>query len=83
MPDELAQAQQYLKDAKINISEIKQAQLHSLGIKGTPTLLLVDNYGTIKKAWVGKLSRDKEQEVLNLLGANSDVRLTATLPEPR
>jgi hypothetical protein len=39
----------------------------SLGVRGTPTLLLVNNTGKIADFWVGKLSPDKEAEGLRRL----------------
>jgi hypothetical protein len=31
---------------------------------GTPTVLLVDNHGTILRSWIGELSKDKQDEVM-------------------
>ena len=45
-----------------------QAQLSSLDVHGTPTLLLVDSRGLVQKAWVGELPPAQEQDVLASLG---------------
>jgi hypothetical protein len=43
--------------------------LASLGTSGTPTLFLLDAHGIVKKVWVGKLSPDREAEVLDAVQA--------------
>lgn len=38
-----------------------------LGIRGTPTLILVDATGNVRKVWIGKLPTEKESDVLDEL----------------
>jgi thioredoxin-related protein len=64
-PDDVKGSEQYLKDRGIGIQEVVQAMPNAVGAGGFPTLMLLDKTGTIKKAWVGKLSPEKELEVLN------------------
>ncbi len=45
--------------------QIDQLQLD---ISGTPTIVLVDEKGIVKKSWVGQLNFIEEQQLLNLLG---------------
>jgi thioredoxin-related protein len=45
--------------------DVKQLPLEVIGVRGTPTLLLIDKQGAVKESWVGKLPPDKETEVLN------------------
>jgi len=47
----------------VGISDVRQAALSSLGARGTPTLILVNNNGIITDSWVGMLSPEKEAEV--------------------
>ena len=70
MPEEPSAARRYLSDAGVEVSEVKQVQLRSLGIQGTPTVYLVDGAGTIQREWRGRLTGVKEQEVLDLLANN-------------
>lgn len=65
MPQELAQAKAYLKQMGISIDQVQQLSLDQVGVQGTPTLILLDNSGVVRKKWVGKLSRDGEQEVIS------------------
>ena len=64
MPQEAAQARQYLTNHEIQLNDIKQLGLGSLGVTGTPTLILVDTNGVVIGWWVGKLSPTQEAEVL-------------------
>jgi len=64
MPQPPDEGRQYLDQLRVSVDEIRQAPLTVLGIRGTPTLILVDNAGAIVKSWRGKLSADKESEVL-------------------
>ena len=63
-PDE---SRKYLDELGVAIEEVKQAQLGSIGVHGTPTLILVNNQGVVTTSWVGKLSADGEAEVLGRL----------------
>jgi len=58
---------QYLQEKKIDISDVKQLSPSSLGVAGTPTLLLVDNAGVVVDEWRGKLTPDEEEKVINRL----------------
>jgi hypothetical protein len=67
LPQSPEEARQYLNEIKVPIAEVIQANLGSLKVRGTPTLLLVDNTGTITNVWFGKLPLDKQSEVLSRL----------------
>lgn len=66
-PQPIADAQQYLDQLGVTVDEIKQVEPSAVNARGTPTLLLVDETGTVKRVWVGKLPPDKEAEVLTQL----------------
>jgi thioredoxin-related protein len=61
------EALKYLKDKKVEGMEILQSTPMSLGVRGTPTLLLIDNGGNIVKQWVGKLPSSGENDVFERL----------------
>lgn len=67
LPQEVNESQQYLADLKVPISEVKKINPNFLGVSGTPTLILVNNAGEVIDSWTGKLSPDKEIEVLKKL----------------
>jgi hypothetical protein len=66
-PHSVEMGQIYLKEINLAVPEFRQADFTALGVGGTPTLILTDNTGEIKKFWVGQLPPEKEKEVLDSL----------------
>jgi thioredoxin-related protein len=66
-PQPVESAQKYLNNFKIPVNNVKQATLKSIGVQGTPTILLVGNKGDVMASWIGKLPASKEIEVLESL----------------
>jgi hypothetical protein len=67
LPQSEGEARQYLNALQVPLGEVRQTDLASIGVRGTPTLLLVDKTGVITGEWIGRLPPDKESEVLNRL----------------
>jgi hypothetical protein len=67
LPQDVSEGRKYLNELGVPINEVRQSTLESLGVGGTPTLILVDNKGAVTDSWVGKLPPDKESEVLGHL----------------
>jgi thiol-disulfide isomerase/thioredoxin len=53
----------YLKQLGVSVSEVVQSPLGSVGVSGTPTLLLIDDEGSVTDSWVGKLSDSEAAKV--------------------
>lgn len=70
LPQDVNEGRKYLNELAVPINEVRQSTLDSLGVGGTPTLILVDNKGAVTDSWVGKLPPDKESEVLSHLQGN-------------
>jgi thiol-disulfide isomerase/thioredoxin len=69
LPQPVEQGQEYLKKLNVvGIDSVYQNSLSSLGVRGTPTILLVDENGKIINSWMGKLNSDRENQVLSILG---------------
>jgi thioredoxin-related protein len=64
-PQPQDQAQAYLKSEGVDVDEVVRVDFHQLQIGGTPTLVLVDDHGTVQKVWLGKLNDMKEKEVVD------------------
>jgi thioredoxin-related protein len=64
MPEEVTHSRNYLENQQVHIDDIKELPLDSLGVSGTPTLILVDGNGIVTGWWVGRLSQIQETEVL-------------------
>ena len=69
LPQATDEAKQYLGELNVPVPDVRQAALNSLGVSGTPTLLLVDSQGAVLQAWVGKLPAEQENEVLTKVGS--------------
>jgi hypothetical protein len=70
LPQPVAEAQQYLGNAGVHVDDVRQVSLNSLGVRGTPTLLIVNDAGVVTDVWVGKLQPDQENQVLTAMGKN-------------
>jgi thioredoxin-related protein len=64
LPQSTDASSKYLADLGVPIPELHQSSLEALDVSGTPTLLIVDNQGKIRQAWVGKLPPDLETQVI-------------------
>lgn len=67
LPQSLEEGRAYLNQLGISVDEIRQFRFNQIGVQGTPTIILVDRSGIVKKTWVGKLSPQEELVVLNTL----------------
>jgi hypothetical protein len=67
LPQPVSEGEEYLSGEGVHVDEVKQAPLPSIGVLGTPTLLLVNNVGAVTKVWVGELQANQEAEVISAL----------------
>lgn len=67
-PQDVPTAQEYLKANNLDINQVYEGTPRSVGVGGTPSLLLIDETGKVVETWFGKLmSSDEEQKLLNRL----------------
>lgn len=64
-------------------ADIRTVDLSSVGIGATPTLLMVDDGGTVRKAWTGKLTAAQEGDVYASLGVPVPEGEDARVERPR
>jgi thiol-disulfide isomerase/thioredoxin len=67
LPQAVEDSRKYLEGEGVHVDDVKQAQLNTIGVTGTPTLLLVDSAGRVSDAWQGKLQPEQEAGVLAVL----------------
>lgn len=67
LPQTVDKGEKYLNELGVDVDEVRQTSLDSVGVGGTPTLLLIDNTGTVKDIWVGRLPAEQEAQVLKRL----------------
>lgn len=53
---------------------VADVPLATVGVSGTPTVVLVDSQGVVEAVWVGELSPESEQEIFALVGPQSVCR---------
>ena len=68
LPQDVPEAKKYLDTLGVPVGDIQHGDLGTLKIAGTPTLLLVDRTGVVKKVWVGQLDGQGEAEVMSTVG---------------
>jgi hypothetical protein len=66
-PTPVAESSAHMTTLGLSGFDVMQESLEKLQTSGTPTLLLTNEKGEITKFWVGKLSPDKEAEVIQEL----------------
>jgi len=67
LPQEESVGREYLHSMGVQIEDVRQGSLGSLNVRGTPTVVLINDKGKVIKSWVGKLSTEREKEVLSFL----------------
>lgn len=63
-PQTIDESKAYLATHNVAIETLQQVPLASLGVKGTPTLILVDTNGSVIQSWDGMIPPDAESQVL-------------------
>jgi hypothetical protein len=65
LPQDVDKGKAYVDKLGVAVDGVKQSSLSAIGVKATPTLILVDRAGKTINSWVGQLREDKEAEVLS------------------
>lgn len=68
LPQPVEDSRKYLDELGVQLREVVQAGLTTVGVSGTPTVILIDRNGVVQNTWIGKLSADDVQSVLELIG---------------
>ena len=63
LPQNTDEAIRYLESHQIKVDQVLNASLSSIGVTGTPTLMLVNEDGVVSEFWRGKLNEEKQAEV--------------------
>lgn len=79
LPESVAESEQYLKNEGVHVDQVKQASPGSIGVRGTPTMLLVNGRGAVTRVWVGKLGPRDQEQVLSVLSGAQAVVLSVGL----
>ncbi len=72
MPQGEKEATTFLTNMGVSVDKLVSASPASLGVRGTPTVLLVDGAGKVTGAWPGKLPPERETELLARLAGTAE-----------
>lgn len=67
LPEKQEEAAAYLKANHVETDQVLSEPLVQIGVRGTPTLLLLDGQNKLEQLWVGKLGDAEEKTVLATL----------------
>jgi thioredoxin-related protein len=83
LPQSKEEATSYLKEHGIEADEVISMDVSKLGVRGTPTLLLLDGQNKLEELWAGKLNESQEGQVIERLKkACSGCALSKTAMKP-
>jgi hypothetical protein len=68
-PQPVEEGRKYLKSLDVPIGQVGQVDFRALKIRGTPALLLVNKDGVVENVWPGKLSPERQSQVMAALGS--------------
>jgi peroxiredoxin len=66
-PPAETESDKYLERHEVRTDGVVLARLDAVGVKATPTLMVVDAKGKIERAWVGTLNDAQKLEVLRTI----------------
>ena len=72
-PQQQSVAKDYLSNNKIAINDIFQIVPSEIGVKGTPTILLLDNEGKVIQAWLGKIPASEEEKIIKEINSKTNL----------
>jgi len=64
LPQPVEEGRRYLDRLGVSVDEVRQLPLDRIGVRGTPTLMLVDASGAVRNSWIGFLAPETELEVV-------------------
>jgi hypothetical protein len=67
LPEKREEAESYLKENQIGVDDVVSMETKKLGVRGTPTLLLLDGQNKLEEIWAGKLNDPQETQVIERL----------------
>jgi hypothetical protein len=74
LSEPVEEAANYLTAEGIRPDGIKQVLLQRLGVRGTPTMMLVDERGRVSKVWTGKVQDADQNRVLEEIRSAAGIR---------
>lgn len=70
-PDAAADVENVLQSQHLSVKTVPNVPLGSLKVPGTPTMILADSSGRVLQDWVGQLTDQQEQQLLDTVQKQS------------
>lgn len=70
-PEDTTTVREYTNSLGLTVESFANIPLKKLNAPATPTLILVDRNGRVIKSWLGKLTADREREVIDAIEAHA------------
>jgi thiol-disulfide isomerase/thioredoxin len=70
LPQSQSEAESYVKEAKVPVAKVVSANLQSMGVAVTPTVILLDRGGKVRDVWVGQLDEGHRKQALSRVFSN-------------
>ena len=67
LPGSVEEGREYLRNLNVEIGDVRQGSFELLKIRGTPTLILIDEQGVVRNVWLGRFPTDKERQVIDMI----------------
>jgi len=67
--DPVSVMENHLVEENVAVDKVLHARLDSVGVRGTPTALILDSQGIVRRAFRGKLDASREKELLAIATA--------------
>jgi len=67
LPQPQQEAERYMQSRGVEANQVVSANLDAMGVRGTPTVLLVDGSGKVKHAWTGRLDEKGQKDLLEIV----------------
>lgn len=68
-PDPSEQVNKFLEENQLPMKTVSNISLSEVGMKYTPSLVLIDNSGKVLNTWVGQLPPEGEKNVIETIGS--------------
>ncbi len=66
-PESQSEVEQFAGQEELNLDTVAGVDFYALNLVATPTVILIDNSGKIIDFWIGKLSKNVEQEIIKAI----------------
>ena len=63
-PDKAEEVSRFTAEKQLNIQAVPDVDFKALNLTGAPAMILVDSHGKIIDFWLGKLSEERQQQII-------------------